>query len=156
MDSKASDKSEPLPAAGTLVRTTCEHGSVGATIEVERAEDVAHYASLVAQGRSSERLLAEFVRDQVNGRIKDVESAIDAVHPGYMHDVALKISFFTLGLLMGRRELGEKVQAALRRGCGSIDVGLMQSYCSVRIIEQNKEFYAHFSLDDASELPSLH
>ncbi|MDY4316891.1 hypothetical protein SOW02_18410 [Pectobacterium actinidiae] len=133
----------------TIVRTSCERGAISAAVGLGSAAEVYGYAVVVARHATSERHLAAFIRDQIDGRETAVEAAIAAAHPDYAMDVAFKITLFTLGLLVCKGDQGTRVEAALRKGDCVIDVRLSEASVSVRITGSGDEYLISYPLSDA-------
>lgn len=133
----------------TIVRTSCERGTISAAVGLGNAAEVYGYAVVVARHATSERHLAAFICDQIDGRDTVVEAAIVAAHPDYAADVAFKISLFTLGLLVCKGVQGTRVEAALRKGDCVIDVRLSEVSISVRITGSVGEYLISYPLSDA-------
>ncbi len=145
----ASDAIESRSVERTIVRTSCERATISSAVDSSHAAEVYGYAVVVAKHVTSERQLAEFIRDQIDGRDTVAEAAIVAAHPDYATDVAFKITLFTLGLLVCKGDQGTRVEAALQEGDSVIDVRLSETSVSVRITGSASEYLVSYPLRDA-------
>lgn len=57
----------------TIVRTSCERGTISAAVGLGNAAEAYGYAVVIARHATSERHLAAFIRDQIDGRETAVE-----------------------------------------------------------------------------------
>lgn len=135
---------------GFVVRVTSETSTMSYTTHLAYAQEMVRFALEAATHASSERLMATFILDQIDGRDAVIEAAMDQANPGYIDDLSHKIMLFALTLLFMRPELAQRIQSTLRQGGCSIVIQLHLNDVHVHLARNGLAFETAYILRDPS------
>ena len=121
-------------------------------VPTTRAAVVFQLASALATQASSERELAIFIRDQIDGRDTPLDSTLAETVPGYAEDIAGKVVVFMLGLLAKKEDLAERLEAALLMGGHALDIRLSAVRVNLQLASRTSWHEASFDMTDRGGL----